>query len=68
MIYKITDKCTGCDLCAEKCPENAIVKKEGTYFITDDCASCGACFSVCPAETIVTIRKNALTGNKHKAK
>ena len=53
MIYKITDKCTGCGLCAEKCPFEAIVKNGDRYQITDSCEECGLCIGSCPSGAIV---------------
>jgi len=61
MIYKIADRCTGCGLCAQECPEDAIIQDNGAYFITDKCIGCGTCFGVCPAETIVEARKNGIS-------
>ena len=47
--YRITDKCTGCTLCAKKCPAEAI---EGTVknihtILTDKCIGCGVCVDTC---------------------
>jgi len=58
MIYKITDKCTCCGLCAKKCPEDVIIKKDGKYFITDNCVSCGICFKTRSFKTITTFKNN----------
>lgn len=48
-----TKTCTGCMLCAEKCPKGAvsIVQKEGYYHPAvdkDKCVECGLCNNVCP--------------------
>ncbi|MDR3197807.1 MAG: NADH-quinone oxidoreductase subunit NuoF [Planctomycetaceae bacterium] len=47
--YQITEKCTGCTLCARKCPADAIVgtAKNTHHIITDKCISCGACADSC---------------------
>lgn len=51
----IEDKCTGCTLCAKKCPVQAIsgeVKKVHTIDQTK-CIKCGICYSVCHFKAIV---------------
>jgi Na+-translocating ferredoxin:NAD+ oxidoreductase RNF subunit RnfB len=47
--YRITDKCTGCTLCAKKCPAEAIVGtvKNPHTVIADKCIGCGACADSC---------------------
>lgn len=43
------DKCTGCTLCAKKCPTQAIIgtAKSPHFIVQDKCISCGTCFEVC---------------------
>lgn len=49
------DKCTGCTVCAKKCPTDAIIgSRKKPHFIVDDrCISCGTCFDVCKFDAIV---------------
>lgn len=50
LTYKInTDNCTGCTLCAIKCPVDAIVgeRKKAHYIISDKCTRCGQCMMNC---------------------
>jgi Na+-translocating ferredoxin:NAD+ oxidoreductase RNF subunit RnfB len=54
--FKIdVDKCTGCTVCAKKCPTNAIIgTRKSPHFIVDDkCISCGSCFEVCKFDAIL---------------
>ena len=48
------DNCTGCTLCAVKCPENAISgnKKEPHTIDGGTCVKCGICYSLCKFDAI----------------
>ncbi len=50
-----TEKCTGCTVCAKKCPTDAIIgAKKTPHFIVDDkCISCGNCAEVCKFDAII---------------
>ena len=51
------DKCTGCTVCASKCPVNAIYgTRLQPFFVVDDkCIGCGICYDVCKFSA-VTVR------------
>ena len=48
------DACTGCGLCAKKCPQDAIAgkKKEPHQLDQDKCIKCGICYDVCKFDAI----------------
>ncbi|MBD3224271.1 MAG: NADH-quinone oxidoreductase subunit F [Caldithrix sp.] len=52
--YIDTNKCTGCMLCARRCPTDAIVgeKKSPHYIINDKCIGCGTCVDVCRFDAV----------------
>ncbi len=55
LTYHIdTDKCTGCNLCAKKCPRNAILgeRKKAHYIIDEKCIRCDQCRSFCNFDAI----------------
>ena len=42
------EKCTGCGVCAPKCPVDAIIKDGSKYQINaSDCVDCQTCWRVC---------------------
>jgi ferredoxin len=46
------DLCTGCGLCLDACPLDAIVLVDGLANIGDNCTACGACVAECPNNAI----------------
>jgi NADH-quinone oxidoreductase subunit F len=50
----IADKCTGCTVCAVKCPVSCIdgSRKEIHYINQDKCIQCGECFAGCNFDAI----------------
>ncbi|MFW6035564.1 MAG: FAD-binding protein [Halothermotrichaceae bacterium] len=61
MSIVVTDKCTGCSLCVEHCPFNAIEIKDNKAVILEGCTLCGSCESVCPVGAIEIERKETDT-------
>ncbi|XMB86442.1 NADH-quinone oxidoreductase subunit NuoF [Mycoplasmatota bacterium WC44] len=49
LTYTINDNCTGCTLCAVKCPVNCIdgTRKELHIINQNQCIKCGNCFTAC---------------------
>ncbi len=52
--YTITEACTGCTLCAQHCPVQAIPMTPYTRHVIDDakCTRCDTCRQVCPHQAV----------------
>ncbi len=49
------EKCTGCTVCAGKCPVNAIfgTRLQPFFIVEDKCIGCGVCFDVCKFSALI---------------
>ncbi len=54
--YSITDNCTGCTKCAQRCPTDAIeIRPYEIHAIeTEKCIKCDICRQVCPVDAVIT--------------
>lgn len=52
--YIDVDSCTGCTMCAKKCPVNAIIgtERHPFFIVQEKCISCGICMDACKFEAI----------------
>lgn len=53
MAVKVNrQNCTGCGICVDVCPMEAIKIENRKAIISDDCSECGVCESECPNDAI----------------
>ena len=54
LFYIDVDKCTGCTVCATKCPVSAIIgtKRHPFFIVGEKCTGCGVCYDVCKFNAI----------------
>ncbi|MCX8022716.1 MAG: 4Fe-4S binding protein [Syntrophorhabdaceae bacterium] len=51
--YIISEKCSNCGTCVDKCRQEAIIKKDNKWFVEEyRCIGCGECERVCHKEAI----------------
>lgn len=59
----VSERCTGCGLCTEKCPVDAIeIQNSKPVWVKDKCAMCLGCLHHCPEFAIQRGEKTALHG------
>lgn len=53
-FHIIADKCTGCTLCAKRCPVSCIIgaRKQPHEILQEQCIKCGECYAVCKFDAI----------------
>jgi NAD-dependent dihydropyrimidine dehydrogenase PreA subunit len=60
MIYIDDEKCTGCGVCEEVCPVEAVEVSDGVGRIDQDrCNECQACVEACPNGAILMVIESA---------
>lgn len=61
---EVTDDCTGCGACVDKCFIRAITIKDGKASMSEYCRACGRCATVCPSNAISVIIEDSEFINK----
>jgi len=49
MVHVTKDECTGCGMCVEACPQEAVgLNNKVAVVIEASCIECGTCVDLCP--------------------
>ena len=60
MVYVDESRCTGCGLCTDVCPTEAISVVEGLARVEQSlCQECEACLSACPNGALLALQERA---------
>jgi len=54
-----SQKCSTCGVCADNCPEGAVLFDNSPQFQMDRCTYCYRCFNLCPQKAISTSEVSA---------
>jgi ferredoxin len=46
------EKCTGCGVCVDACPQDAISLNDVAEIDAEKCTDCGTCVEECPNEAL----------------
>ena len=60
-VPEFSDRCTGCGICAERCPLGSLHLEEGRPVVTDFCFKCMACVKGCPESAITFTNEDFLS-------
>jgi len=52
MVNINKEACTGCGVCVEVCPVEALTLVDDKITCSDACVDCGACTSECPFDVL----------------
>ncbi|OGL45837.1 MAG: ferredoxin [Candidatus Schekmanbacteria bacterium RBG_13_48_7] len=52
-----SEKCTGCGICVDVCPEGAIEVNQQAVVNNEACTGCAICVSECPDEAIILAKR-----------
>ena len=55
IAYVVKEKCTGCKVCMNTCPKDAMIFNNGKVEIIEDkCIGCMVCANACPVNAIIS--------------
>lgn len=64
VIHVNEQECSGCGLCVDSCPNQAIVLNELAVVDREKCTGCGSCVDECPNEALQLIELIANSTNR----